>query len=155
MYLAQCFNSESINAMALWDGRAVKEYQKPRFRPRPWGSITTGGSWQPSDPPFQKMTRTYTSSSSPCHFLAALKHRAFVWSITVDLLLCFMRVSTGLLPFLCFLFLFWTGCGATLWYWSELTVYVFMSRQDWVFCFCFFYTKSSSENMRNLAGKSK
>lgn len=25
--------------MALWDGRAVKEYQKPRFRPRPWGSI--------------------------------------------------------------------------------------------------------------------
>lgn len=43
--------------MALWDGRAVKEYQKPWFRPRPWGSITTGWSWQPSDPPFQKMTR--------------------------------------------------------------------------------------------------
>lgn len=104
MYSALCFPSECINAMALWDGRAVKEYQKPWFRPRPWGSITTGGSWQPSDLPFQKMTRIQALQAHAI-FLAALKHRAFVWSITVDLLLFFVKVSTGSHPSLCSLFL--------------------------------------------------
>lgn len=63
--------------MALWDGREVKEYQKPRFRPRPWGSITAGWSWQPSDPPFQKMTRIHALQD----FLGTLRHKAFVCSI--------------------------------------------------------------------------
>ena len=44
--------------------------------------------------------------------------------------------------------LFWTGCGATLWYWSELTVYAFMSRRAREIS-----TKSSRENMRDLAKK--
>lgn len=84
VYLELCFNSDSISDVALWDGRAVKEHQKPQFWPRPWRSITTAWSWQPSDYPFEKMT---CSSSSSHHSWAALKHRAFVWSITVDSLL--------------------------------------------------------------------
>lgn len=67
---------------------------------------------------------------------------------TVDLLPFFVTVSIGLLPFLFFLFLVWTGCGATLWYWSELTVCVFMFCQPWEISI-----KSNSENMRILAGE--
>ncbi len=72
--------------MALWDGRAVKDYQKPWFRPRPWGSIATGWSWQPSDPPFQKMTRIQ-ALQAPVTFWplwnTGLLFAPYSWFITV------------------------------------------------------------------------
>lgn len=43
---------QSFNSTAQCDEEAVKEHQKPQFRPRPWGSITKGG-----DLSFQRMTR--------------------------------------------------------------------------------------------------
>lgn len=49
-----------------------------------------------------------------------------------------VKVSVGSLP--------WTGCGTTLWYSYELTVYAFVCCQALEFS-----TKSCWENMRNLA----
>lgn len=131
--------------MALWDGRAVKEYQKPWFRPRPWGSITTGWSWQPSDPPFQKMTHIQTLQT-PVTFWAlqntGLLFAPYSWFITI-----YVRMLTGLLPFL-FFYKSWTGCCTTFWYWIDLTDYVFTSLQAWDIS-----NRSSSENKRSLAEK--
>lgn len=89
-YLMWHLNPDSINAEALWDGSAVKEYQKTQFRPRPWGSIAAGWSWQTIRSSFSE-DDTSANSSSSCHFLAALHHRPFVYSTTVDLLLFFLR----------------------------------------------------------------
>lgn len=91
--------------MALWDGRAVKEYQKLRFRPRPWGSIATGWSWQPSDPPFQKMTRIQ-ALQTPVTFwplwITGPLFAPYSWFITVFLYDCQLA---------CFLFCFSTRVG--------------------------------------------
>lgn len=78
---------------------------------------------------------TSTSSSSPCQFLAPLKHRAFVWSITVDLLL-FFCVWTGSHPSLCSLFLF--GQDAALQFDIEPSgVLIFILFKGWGFFFFF------------------
>lgn len=73
---------QSFNNAALCDEEAVKEHQKPQFRPRPWGSITKGGIL-----PF-KGWHVY-SCSSPCLFP---KHSVFVapwsWFIVVSLCGC-------------------------------------------------------------------
>lgn len=90
---------------------------------------------------------TYTSSLDPCHFLATLKHRAFVCSVEL-IYYCFCGNVNWLASFstraghgVC-----QTGFGASLWYWAQLTVYPFMSLQAWEIP-----TKTSSENTRNLA----
>lgn len=75
--LSAVFLSLCVNAMALRDGRAVKEYQKPLIQAKALGIrhhrgilTTIRSSFSGND--------TYTSTSSPCQFLAAVKHRPFV-----------------------------------------------------------------------------
>lgn len=111
--LSAMFLSLCVDATALRDGRAVKEYQKPWFRPRPRGSVTTGGSWQPSDRPFQEMTR-----------IQALQAHVSFWPLwntgplfgPLQLIYCcFFVLWTGSLSSLRSLFLFWTGCNASVW----------------------------------------
>jgi len=121
--------------VALWDGREVKEYQKPWFRPRPWGSITTGWSWQPSDPPFQKMTLIQD-------FLATLRHKPFVCSIE---LIYYRFLWEGQLA--CFLFVFSMRVGQDVALNFDIDpswLYVFMSRT-------FFFTNPEKYWQRNKA----
>lgn len=59
----------------------------------------------------------------PLSLLGHCETQGFCLLHTVDLLPFFVSVSTGLFP--CLFFLFWAGCGTSLWYQSQLTVYAF------------------------------